>query len=92
MERRDREELERKKIDVNNRSVLLLKHIDVLLALIPRHCTTNCSDSNWASSYIDNGYPRCNRCFLLQAKKDNYVDNVIVSAIELKHYSFTEKD
>lgn len=88
LERREKEELERQKIDVQNRSKLLLKHIDVLLALVPRHDTINCSDDNRISAYVDNGCPRCKRCFLIQAKKEGYVDNIVIDNIQLKQYLF----
>lgn len=55
---------------------LVLKHVDILLALTPDHQRKSCSDENPCnhSSNIERDYPNCHRCHLIRLKQAQYND------------------
>lgn len=53
------------------RQRFLLAHVDALLELVPEHSREGCSDAE--VRYADRA--RCQRCALLEAKRDNWWDS-----------------
>ena len=62
----------------------VLQHVDVLLAAVPNHECTSCSDDNPTNYYEDHGRPRCKRCALLRIKKDEFNSGLTLD-IELRY-------
>ena len=69
---------------------LMLKNVDVLLALVPKHECTSCSDDESRNYYTDHGRARCTRCALLNAKKFGITD--FVPQISLVEETILEVD
>jgi hypothetical protein len=51
------------------RQAWAFENLSVLLLLAPEHETTNCSDRQPVSGYLDHGVPRCTRCYLLEIRQ-----------------------
>jgi hypothetical protein len=67
------------------RADFLLANVDALIAVTPDHSRTSCDDGSLGNSYTnDMGYPRCVRCFLLDAKRTNYWDAQVAMRIALE--------
>lgn len=62
---------------------LVFDNVNLLLALVPKHDTINCSDTNLASAYNDpnSNKPRCRRCRLLEIKQDGYNRETILEVV-----------
>ena len=58
-----------KRIEKNE---IALKNIDTLIELVPEHSRKHCNDDNLNNAYDE--HDACSRCFLLSAKRMNYVD------------------
>lgn len=76
-QRESKERQEKQKQEQKQRD-FWLKHIDILIGLIPRHCRTSCSDTN-----LNNRWRRCARCILLAMKKENYWDEEYIVDIHI---------
>ena len=66
-----RRDEEARRIEAQTRkNEITVMHVDALLALVPLHSTTACSDANLLYDYKG----RCLRCVLLDAKQCKFLD------------------
>lgn len=70
---------------------LILQNVDVLLSLVPKHDSLNCSDDHPISGYLDHGHARCRRCMLLHIKQVQFNDDVglEIDLVQLYHQDNT---
>lgn len=59
-----------------NRKLLSVLSPELIDILAPKHDCTSCKDSEggYSNSYIDHGVPRCVRCALMVAHKEQYLE------------------
>lgn len=72
LERRAKEAEETARLKRETDAQWALTNIDALLELVPEHSGTGCTDRK-SSAYYEPS--RCNRCFLLQAKRNHHFDS-----------------